>query len=100
MLIQAARWHQKFQGRSTTNGATDLKSTGFSPKMHGLQFYKLIASTGTHDTRERTNKSSERFMDTEIERWRPFGVLIACEPWCLAQLVAGMREDGLVVEPE
>ena len=36
----------------------------------------------------------------EIEPWQRFGASVACDPRCLNDLVEGMREDGLVVEPE
>lgn len=36
----------------------------------------------------------------EIEPWQKFGASVACEPRCLNDLVEGMRQDGLVVEPE
>lgn len=36
----------------------------------------------------------------EIEPWQKFGASVACEPRCLSDLVEGMQEDGLVVEPE
>jgi hypothetical protein len=36
----------------------------------------------------------------QIEPWQEFGASIACDPRCLGPLVAAMREDGLVVEPE
>jgi hypothetical protein len=36
----------------------------------------------------------------QIEPWQRLGASVACEPRCLEQLVVGMQEDGLVVEPE
>ena len=36
----------------------------------------------------------------QIEPWQRMGASIACEPRCLDHLVEGMREQGLLVEPE
>lgn len=36
----------------------------------------------------------------QVESWQKMGASIACEPRYLKQLVEGMQEDGLVVEPE
>lgn len=38
--------------------------------------------------------------NVEVEPWQRMGTSVACEPWCLEQLIAGMQQDGLVVEPE
>ena len=38
--------------------------------------------------------------NVHVEPWQRMGASIACEPRCLANLVAGMRADGLVVELE
>ena len=38
--------------------------------------------------------------NVQIEPWQRLGASIACEPRCLEQLIAGMQEGGLVVEPE
>jgi len=37
--------------------------------------------------------------NVHVESWQWLGASIACEPRCLEQLVEGMQEDGLVVEP-
>jgi hypothetical protein len=36
----------------------------------------------------------------EVEPWQRTGASIACEPRYLDDLVEGIKEDGLVVEPE
>jgi hypothetical protein len=36
----------------------------------------------------------------QVEPWQRMGASIACEPRCLTNLVEGMQEDGLAVEPE
>ena len=36
----------------------------------------------------------------ETEPWQWLGASLACEPRCLEQLVKGMQETGLTVEPE
>ena len=38
--------------------------------------------------------------NVQVEPWQRFGASIACEPRCLASLVEGMQEEGLVVGPE
>ena len=38
--------------------------------------------------------------NVQVEPWQRFGLSVACEPRCLDSLVEGMREGGLVVEPE
>ena len=45
---------------------------------------------------------ANRWLDehVQIEPWQRMGASIACEPRCLEQLVAGIQEDGLVVEPK
>jgi hypothetical protein len=36
--------------------------------------------------------------NVNVEPWQWMGCSIACEPRCLAELVEGMQESGLVVE--
>ena len=38
--------------------------------------------------------------NVQVEPWQRMGASIACEPRCLDDLVEGMRQDGLAVEPE
>jgi len=62
----------------------------------------LIANCGSVALFTPMTSDAHRWVkeNVQIEPWQRMGVSIACEPRCLEQLVEGMREDGLVVEPE
>ncbi len=62
----------------------------------------LVANHGTVALFTPMTPDAHRWVEenVEVEPWQRLGSSIACDPRCLEQLVEGMREDGLVVEPE